>query len=69
MQLLRTVGENLPAAVRGEINILDHMIEDGLLNSYYTDALGLKKCTEFLANTVAQIAHRYPHMSVLEIGR
>jgi hybrid polyketide synthase/nonribosomal peptide synthetase ACE1 len=68
MKLTRTVGENLAAAVRGETNILQHLLADGLLNKYYTDAMGLKETTEFLAKSVAQVVHRYPHMQILEIG-
>ncbi|KAF2084690.1 polyketide synthase [Saccharata proteae CBS 121410] len=68
IRLTRTVGENLPAAVRGQTNILQHMFADNLLNRYYTEALGLVECTDFLAKTVAQLVHRFPHMNILEIG-
>ncbi|KAL9121258.1 MAG: hypothetical protein Q9187_002183 [Circinaria calcarea] len=68
MKLTRAVGENLPSAVRGETNILQHLLADNLLNSYYTDAMGLRECTDFLAKTIAQVVHRYPHMEILEIG-
>lgn len=68
IRLNKTVGENLPAAVRGETQILEHMFKDNLLNRYYTEAMGLKEATDFLARTVAQLVHRYPHMNMLEIG-
>lgn len=68
MKLTRTVGESLPLAVRGETNMLQHLFADNLLNTYYTDAMGLKESTEFLAKTVSQIVHRYSHMEILEIG-
>ncbi|WEW56050.1 hypothetical protein PRK78_001485 [Emydomyces testavorans] len=68
MKLNRTVGENLASAIRGETNILQYLLADNLLNRYYTDALGLRETTEFLANTVSHVAHRYPHMDILEIG-
>lgn len=68
MKLTRTVGENLPATVRGESPILQHLLEDNLLNNYYTDAMGITEPTEFLARTIAQTVHRYPHMNILEIG-
>ena len=68
MKLTRTVGQNLPLAVRGETNMLQHLFADNLLNTYYTDAMGLRECTEFLAKTVSQIVHRYPHMEIMEIG-
>ncbi|KAL8923718.1 MAG: hypothetical protein Q9208_004470 [Pyrenodesmia sp. 3 TL-2023] len=68
MKLTRTVGENLPRAVRGETNMLQHLFADNLLNTYYTDAMGLKEFTEFLSKVVTQIVHRYPHMHILENG-
>ena len=69
MKLTRTVGENLPRAVRGETNMLQHLFADNLLNTYYTDAMGLKEFTELLSKVVTQIVHRYPHMHILEIGQ
>jgi hybrid polyketide synthase/nonribosomal peptide synthetase ACE1 len=68
VELSRTVGENLPASVRGETQILQHMFKDNLLNRYYVEAMGLREPTGFLARTVAQITHRYPRMDILEIG-
>ena len=68
MKLTRTVGENLPRAVMGETNILQHLFADNLMTKYYTDAMGLKEFTEFFSKNVSQIVHRYPHMKILEIG-
>ncbi|KAL2173703.1 polyketide synthetase [Thermothelomyces heterothallicus CBS 202.75] len=68
VELTHAVGENLAAAVRGETQILQHMFKDNLLNRYYVEALGIRETTAFLARTVAQIVHRYPHMDILEIG-
>lgn len=49
--------------------MLQHVFADNLLNTYYTDAMGLKEFTEFLSKVVTQIVHRYPHMHILEIGQ
>ncbi|TPX24000.1 putative Hybrid PKS-NRPS biosynthetic cluster [Coccidioides immitis] len=68
IKLNHTVGQNLVSAIRGETNILQHLLEDNLLNRYYMDALGIRENTEFLAKTVSHVAHRYPHMDILEIG-
>ncbi|PGH23621.1 hypothetical protein AJ80_02402 [Polytolypa hystricis UAMH7299] len=68
LKLMRGVGENLVAAVRGETVILQHMLKDGMLNRYYAEALGLEPYTAFFAEVAAQIAHRYPRMNILEIG-
>jgi hybrid polyketide synthase / nonribosomal peptide synthetase ACE1 len=69
MKLICVVGENLAAAVRGETNMLQHLLADNLLNSFYVEAMGPKELTEFLARTVTQVVHRYPHMKILEIGK
>ncbi|KAK1839826.1 polyketide synthase peptide synthetase [Colletotrichum chrysophilum] len=68
VRMNRAVGENLPAAVRGETQILQHMTADNMLNRLYVEAMGVKESTAFLSRTVAQIVHRYPHMEILEIG-
>jgi hybrid polyketide synthase/nonribosomal peptide synthetase ACE1 len=68
VELSHTVGENLAASARGETQILQHMFKDNLLNRYYVEAMGLRETTAFLSRIVAQIAHRYPHMNILEIG-
>ncbi|KAI3317853.1 putative polyketide synthase [Xylariaceae sp. AK1471] len=68
IRLNRTVGENLTAAVRGETQILEHMLADNLLNRYYVEAMGLVDATNFLSRTISQIVHRYPRMNILEIG-
>jgi hybrid polyketide synthase/nonribosomal peptide synthetase ACE1 len=66
--LARRVGENLPAAVRGETVILEHMVADNVLNDLYSQGLGFVEYSRFLAEGVAQLVHRYPHMNILEIG-
>jgi len=65
---MRAVGENLPAVIRGETTILEHMMRDGILDKYYQDALGCSVANNSLAKIAAQISHRYPHMNILEIG-
>ncbi|TVY50432.1 Polyketide synthase-nonribosomal peptide synthetase [Lachnellula cervina] len=66
--IMRAVGENLPGVVRGETTILEHMTKDGLLDDYYKHGLGFNPSNELISRMVAQIAHRYPRMNILEIG-
>ncbi|TVY41584.1 Polyketide synthase-nonribosomal peptide synthetase [Lachnellula subtilissima] len=66
--IMRAVGETLPGVVRGETTILEHMTKDGLLDDYYERGLGFDLSHELLSRMVAQIAHRYPRMNILEIG-
>lgn len=65
---MRAVGENLPRVVRGETTILEHMTKDSRLDNYYKHALGFEAGNEMITSMVAQISHRHPHMSILEIG-
>jgi SAM-dependent methyltransferase len=65
---MRSVGENLPAVIRGETTILEHMMRDSMLEKYYQNGLGVPIGNDSLAKMVAQISHRYPHMNILEIG-
>ncbi|KAF3480350.1 Beta-ketoacyl synthase, active site protein [Arthroderma uncinatum] len=66
--LIAASGENLPAVVRGETTILEHMTKGNKLNNYYQNALGFHKLNELISITAAQIAHRYPNMNICEIG-
>lgn len=66
--IMRAVGENLPAVIRGETTILEHMMKDNMVEKYYQDGLGVPIGNDSLAKMVAQISHRYPHMNILEIG-
>ena len=68
LKLMLAVGENLPAAIRGETEILEHMTRDHMLDNYYVSALGLPQCTKYIAKMASQVVNRYPHMKILEIG-
>lgn len=69
VKMLSTVGENLPAAVRGETTMLEHLLKDNMLDDFYKLGSGFQRYNWFLAAMVKQIAHRYPHMKILEIGQ
>lgn len=68
VQLMRSVGEHLPAAVRGETVILQHMVQDGMLNRSYEETLGVKPYSDILATVMEQIVLVHPNASILEIG-
>ena len=68
IRLMRAVGENLPAVVRGQTNVLEHMMKDNMLNDFYVESLGIVEYSHFLSQAVLQITQRYPHMKILEIG-
>ncbi|EHK20225.1 putative PKS-NRPS protein [Trichoderma virens Gv29-8] len=68
LKIMHAVGENLPKAIRGQMNILEPMMEGNKLNKFYVDALGMPRYVEALSRIAAQISNRYPHMHMLEIG-
>lgn len=68
VRLMRAVGENLSAAVRGETVMLQHMMQDGMLELSYVETLGVAPYTAVLSATVEQITHVYPQLRMLEVG-
>ncbi|OOF97571.1 hypothetical protein ASPCADRAFT_129251 [Aspergillus carbonarius ITEM 5010] len=67
VKAMHVVGEQLPRAIRGETTMLQHLMVTGLLNEYYAKALGMGQVT-VLADTVLQVARRYPRANILEVG-
>lgn len=68
VRVMHLVGQTMPRVFRGETTMLEHFRTTGLLDDYYTDGFGLGQSSQWIARTVAQIADRYPHMNMLEIG-
>lgn len=68
LRLMRAVGENMVAAVRNEMNILEAMMQDNMLNDFYAYALGMDEYLVDMSRMIGQLSHRFPHLSVLEIG-
>lgn len=68
MMMVDAVGQNMPAVIRGETTMLEHLFKDDLLSRYYSGSLGMKTYTRFLARAVKQLTHRYPSMNILEVG-
>jgi hypothetical protein len=65
---LSLIGENLPAIIRGEKNIIELLMQDNILGSFYAKTLGIDFYLDEIARMSRQISHRYPHLNVLEIG-
>lgn len=68
VRLLAVVGENIIEQVRQNGSILESMMKDNALTHYYQDSTGTEKANTWIGSMVAQIAHRSPHMRILEIG-
>lgn len=68
VKAMHVVGEQMPRAIRGETAMLEHLMMNGLLDDYYARALSMAQGTDVLAETILQIARRYPHSRILEVG-
>ena len=68
LALLTAVGENISSVVRGESEMLEHMLKDDLLTRLYSEGRGFAACNDQIAQWMKQIAHKYPRMRILEIG-
>ncbi|KAI9738829.1 MAG: putative Hybrid PKS-NRPS biosynthetic cluster [Cirrosporium novae-zelandiae] len=66
LRVMRATCENLPAAIRGHTTVLEHIASD--LDEFYEKTVGFPQYNAYLGLMAGQIAHRYPHMNILEIG-
>lgn len=69
LQLIEATGENLVHVIQKKENIFQYMTENGLLERFYDEGLGVTATNQWLAIMVKQISHRYPHMNILEVGK
>ena len=68
LQLIHAVGTKLSTALKERRSMLEFMMADQRLNTYYREGLGYERCYSILRTIVSRIAHRYPRMEVLEVG-
>ncbi|KAJ5788789.1 hypothetical protein N7457_003779 [Penicillium paradoxum] len=68
IKLMCAVGENLPAVIRGDKNLLEILMQDHMLAEFHAKTLGIDPYLDAIAETARQISHRYPHLNALEIG-
>ncbi|KAK4096250.1 putative polyketide synthase [Parathielavia hyrcaniae] len=71
MEAVRRVGDNLVLALRGgqtQTSMLGVLREHGLLDRLSTEFPELTLPREQLVRVAGQLAFRYPHMTVLEVG-
>ncbi|KAJ0115637.1 hypothetical protein J7T55_010460 [Diaporthe amygdali] len=68
VRLLCELGQRLPDIVTGKAPAIEIAVRDGMLTEYYQKALGVDEYATFLAQTVKQIAFRFPQPRCLEIG-
>ncbi|KAK0616902.1 hypothetical protein B0T14DRAFT_435063 [Immersiella caudata] len=68
VELIIALGESFPSIIRGEIPILQLLMENNRLTRLYETGLGFRVASIQLGQLVGQLSHRYPQMDVLEIG-
>ncbi|MCJ1245273.1 hypothetical protein MMC30_002476 [Trapelia coarctata] len=68
VQMVHAVGSNLVDIVQERREALEVMRENNMLDRLYTEGIGFPRANEHVCTLTSQIAHRYPHMRVLEIG-
>lgn len=68
LALLTAVGEGLPSVIRGESEMLEHMLKDNLLGRLYSEGRGFSACNQYMAHIMRKVTHKYPRARILEIG-
>ena len=66
--MMARLGQKLLDVLRGEIDPLSLMLEDDLLNQYYSKFPAQDRVYEHVARFVRLAAHKNPRMKILEIG-
>lgn len=72
VEIMHLVGNQMPRVFRGETTMLEEFrssATDGILDRYYAEGHGLKESAQWVGRVVAQIANRYPHMNIMEVGQ
>jgi aspyridone synthetase (hybrid polyketide synthase/nonribosomal peptide synthetase) len=68
LALLAAVGENICSVVRGESEMLEHMVKDNLLGKLYSHGRGFAACNEQVADYISKIIHKHARPRILELG-
>lgn len=69
LKFIATIGNALPDMLRHDFSLTDLLAQDSLKASVeQIGGLGLPKARNLAAAAIAQVAHRYPHMNIIQIG-
>ncbi|KAL3477706.1 lovastatin nonaketide synthase [Aspergillus californicus] len=68
LALLTAVGDNLASVLRGQSEMLEHMLKDNMLGRLYMEGRGFTICNEYVAEFLRPISHKHPRAKILEIG-
>ncbi|KAK4498658.1 hypothetical protein PRZ48_009168 [Zasmidium cellare] len=67
-EMITRVGPLLLPLLRHDQTVLEVLLEGGLLNRYYIDAMRGDRPNRKLADIVKQLAHKNPRVQILEVG-
>ena len=68
LQLTKAVGENLASVFRGHTQLLEVMLQDGMLERFYMEGCGLTTINQSIQSVMKQITHKFSRTKILEIG-
>jgi SAM-dependent methyltransferase len=68
LELLTAVGKNLPSVVRGESEMLEHMLKNDLLTRLYSEGRGFRECNQYVAFLMKKLTFKFSRAKILEIG-
>ncbi|KAL4792162.1 hypothetical protein BDV19DRAFT_392334 [Aspergillus venezuelensis] len=66
--MMHLVGQQMPRVLRGETNMLEEMRVSNILDNYYKGAFGSREAGLWIGKIISQLAERYPHLNILEVG-
>ncbi|KAF3765311.1 hypothetical protein M406DRAFT_256096 [Cryphonectria parasitica EP155] len=67
-RVMHLVGEQMPRVFKGETNMLEEFRVNNVLDDYYAGGFGFLQSGLWMSRTISQLAERYPHLNILEIG-
>lgn len=68
-RVMHLVGKQMPRVLKGETNMLEEFRVNNVLDGYYEGGFGFLQSGLWLSRTISQLAERYPHLNILEIGK
>ncbi|PVI03762.1 hypothetical protein DM02DRAFT_696056 [Periconia macrospinosa] len=68
IRFIKSFGESLPAILREDMNEADILEKQALALDLFQNGLGFSSFHSRIFSVLKTIAHRYPHMSILELG-
>ncbi|MCJ1251296.1 hypothetical protein MMC30_008528 [Trapelia coarctata] len=67
-ELLCAVGKQIPRILRGQVELLEIMMKDGLLTRHYEDDMATHRGNQALSKYVAGLGELNPKLRILEVG-